>query len=737
MNSSQDVLATLRARKWTVLFGALAIWAVALLLVAQMDPKYRATATLLIETRPNLINDIENNPMAQSTAIPDMAVIRSEVAVLDSDDLKRRLITQLNLFPEEQHSSVGEALRQFFAPTAAVLRGWFLAGRALLGGSADEDTAAPALSPEEQRMARAIEDYNRRLSVFNDSRSNVIALTFTAPDPALAARIANAHVQMYIDDQNAAVGTTLSQMNTSIGTRLAQVRERLATSERALQDFRQQNGLMSAIQAPTLGAQIQDVATQLAQARADEQQRVARLDAARRGVETGRNYGANPDILNSPLVQRLREQEENLVRQQAEVDNRLGPNHPRVQEARVQLGATRAALRAEIERIARSGTDEVASAHSRVASLEQTLARLNQQGGQLDQTEGRLRQLELEVGANRRVYEALYARAQQASVQDTVQIPRSRVVAQAMAPNKPAFPNAPILAIASLFASILLSISIALVRELARRDYRNVIEAANHLHLAPLGVVPRLQRRTPRRLRAAFADRQAYAHALRTILTWTSVGVPEGRHRALLIASAESGEGKTELTINLARVLASTGYRVLVVDADLDRSSLSTALGIQAAAPGEHAMVLRSELGAATLVKAQPRLGFDVLRCMLDDPATSFALGPVIMRRVLTTLKEEYDLVLIDTSAITQSQDALVLGEFADAAIFVVRARKTTRRIARAALEMLRSAQVNVIGTVMTFANGRRSSRRTDTIEHLRTYPRLQGPAAEARSETQ
>jgi hypothetical protein len=41
---------------------------------------------------------------------------------------------------------------------------------------------------------------------------------------------------------------------------------------------------------------------------------------------------------------------------------------------------------------------------------------------------------------------------------------------------------------------------------------------------------------------------------------------------------------------------------------------------------------------------------------------------------------------------------------------------------------MLRSAQVNVIGTVMTFANGSRSSRRTDTIEHLRTYPRLQGP---------
>src|SRR5262249_3511930 len=182
-----------------------------------------------------------------------------------------------------------------------------------------------SLSPEQQRMARAIEDYDRRLRIFNDSRSNVIYLSFTAADPALAARIANAHVQLYIDDQNTAVGTTLSQMNTSIGARLAQVRERLTASERALQEFRQQNGLMSAIQAPTLGAQVQDVATQPAQARADEAQRASRVDASRRAIETGRNYGANPDILGSPLIQRLREQEETLSRQQAEVDNRLGP----------------------------------------------------------------------------------------------------------------------------------------------------------------------------------------------------------------------------------------------------------------------------------------------------------------------------------------------------------------------------------------------------------------------------
>jgi uncharacterized protein involved in exopolysaccharide biosynthesis/MinD-like ATPase involved in chromosome partitioning or flagellar assembly len=725
MNSSQDVFSTLRARKWTVVFGALAIWAVALLILANLEPKYRATATLLIETRPNVINDIENNPTANSSAVPDMAVVRSEVAVIDSDDLKRRLIQQLNLL-EERRSPVMEALKSFFAPTAAVIRGWVGAGRAMLGGS-DEETPS-SLSPDEQRMARAVEDYDRRLRIFNDSRSNVITLTFTAPDPALAARIANAHVQMYIEDQNTAVGSTLTQMNTSIGARLTQVRERLTTAERALQQYREQNNLMSAVQPPALGAQIQDISTQLAQARADEAQRVSRVDAARRALETGRNYGASADILGSPLVQRLREQEENLQRQQAEVDNRLGPNHPRVQEARVQIGATRAALRGEIERISRTANDELVVARSRVASLEQSLQRLQQQGGQIDQTEGRLRQLELEVGANRRVYEALYARAQQASVQDTVQIPRTRVVAAASPPHLASFPNMPIMAVASLIAAMLLSTGIALMRELGRRDYRNVIEAANHLHLAPLGVVPRLQRRTPKRLRAAFADRQAYAHALRTILTWTSVGVPEGRHRALLIASAEAGEGKTELTINLARVLASTGYRVLVVDADLDRSSLSNALGIQAIAPGEHAMVLRTELGAATLVKPQPRLGFDVLRCMLDDPATSFALGPVIMRRVLATLKEEYDLVLIDTSAITQSQDALVIGEFADAAIFVVRQRKTSRRVARAALDMLRNAQVNVIGTVMTFANSSRSSRRTDTIEHLRTYPRLQGP---------
>src|SRR5262249_54028629 len=151
-----------------------------------------------------------------------------------------------------------DAVKEFFAPTVAVIRGWVTAAQSMMGGSETEETPSP-LSPDEQRLARAIDSYDRRLRIFNDTRSNRITLTLTPAAPALAARIANAHVQMYIEDQNAAVGSTLSQMNTSIGARLAQVRERLTASEAALQRYREQNNLMTAVQPPALGAQIQDI----------------------------------------------------------------------------------------------------------------------------------------------------------------------------------------------------------------------------------------------------------------------------------------------------------------------------------------------------------------------------------------------------------------------------------------------------------------------------------------------
>jgi capsular exopolysaccharide synthesis family protein len=158
----------------------------------------------------------------------------------------------------------------------------------------------------------------------------------------------------------------------------------------------------------------------------------------------------------------------------------------------------------------------------------------------------------------------------------------------------------------------------------------------------------------------------------------------------IAITSPGAGDGKTVTSINLAGVLArDSSQRVLLVDADLRRSSVSGHLGLDPSTPGLADLIARSPKPLGALIKRPEVCGFDLL------PAGSSAMSVQALFRsdrfakILDEARGLYDYVLLDTPPLAPVFDAAVLARAVDGVIVVVAAGKTPRRLLAVALDLL------------------------------------------------
>jgi capsular exopolysaccharide synthesis family protein len=174
--------------------------------------------------------------------------------------------------------------------------------------------------------------------------------------------------------------------------------------------------------------------------------------------------------------------------------------------------------------------------------------------------------------------------------------------------------------------------------------------------------------------------------------------------KVIAITSPGAGDGKTVTSINLAAVLSrDSNLRVLLIDADLRRSSVTTQLGLEQGAPGLADLIARGRRPLPQLIRRPELCGFDVL------PAGSSAMSVQSLFRsdrfaaVLEQARELYDYVLLDTPPLAPVFDAAVMARAVDGVIVVVAADKTPRRLLAVALELLDPSKV--IGIVFNADN--------------------------------
>jgi Mrp family chromosome partitioning ATPase len=195
-------------------------------------------------------------------------------------------------------------------------------------------------------------------------------------------------------------------------------------------------------------------------------------------------------------------------------------------------------------------------------------------------------------------------------------------------------------------------------------------------------------------------DPRAAEEYNKTAITMISAAADQPLRR-VLIASAQHGEGRTCVALNLACALAQAKQRVLVVDMDLQRPSLHRLLGIEAGKGVAEVVINNLPVGAAT-INVLP-YGFHVLPLRERVENSAEILASPVLREVLDDCEADYDFMLFDSSPLLESKDANLLMKLTQATVMVVRPGKTNAGHLSRAIAPL--PEDNVFGVVLNRAS--------------------------------
>ena len=420
-------------------------------------------------------------------------------------------------------------------------------------------------------------------------------------------------------------------------------------------------------------------------------------------------------MLASPLIHRLREREADVARRVAEMATEYGPRHPKMINIQAELQDIRGRIEAEVEKIVRGLSNEFEVAQAGERTLERNLSNLQEEATRSGAAHGQLRVLEREAAASRALFDTLLARFKEAGGRDEIQHADARIISYADVPALPTWPRKGLVVGAALAVSTFLGVLLVLLLELLDRGFRSSeqiesVTGAGTLSLIPLLAGLRLNRGSPVQY---VLDRPAssFAESLRTLHTGLLLSDVDTAPKSVLITSSLPVEGKTTIAIAMARLIARSGRRVVLVDADLRRSQVAKILELS----NEQGLVEilgTQEASLETVIQHDRDSGLHVLTAgsrSVSNPPDLF--GSSRMRDLISALQHTYDLIVIDSPPLHVVSDSRVLARMVDKTVYVIRWEKTKREVATLGLKQLLESGASVAGVALSMVNVRKNAR--------------------------
>jgi tyrosine-protein kinase Etk/Wzc len=629
--------ALMRRRIW-IIAPTLLAFALSLVAVNLVTPRYKSEARILIDGRENVFMRPSGERNEERNVV-DPEAVTSQVQLLLSRDLAREVIKKNKLGERPEFDPV----LQGFSPLKSLL--------ALFGIGRDPFS----LTPEE----RVLEAYYDRLQAYAVDKSRVIVVEFQSRDPELAARVANSIAEGYLVLQQNARQEQARTASQWLAGEIENLRKKVADAESRVEDFRSKSSLFMGTNNTSLSnQQMGEINTQLNNARALKADAETKARLIREMLQSGKPIEAS-EVLNSELIRRLSEQRVTLRAQLAEQSSTLLDNHPRIKELKAQLADLDRQLREEASKVSRSLDNDARVAGGRVEAMSASLDQLKKQASSSNGQDVQLRALEREAKAQRDLLESYLAKYREANTRETIETGPAdgRIISRASVSNTPAYPKKlPIVLIATL-AALLLSSGLIITGELLRMTAPGVAAAAAVRAPVRAAGVETIDAPKPEAEPQPEAEPEPEVEAA-SIAPEPEAPIAIGEveqlaaelrragadARKVTVLGTASGESIALTTLTLARLMAREA-KVAVVDLAAAAPTLAAvstdpnAPGLAELMQGEATfseIITRDRLSRVNLVSAG-RSGFD--RTQLQSPRVTLAIDALL---------GVYDHVLLD-----------------------------------------------------------------------------------------
>lgn len=707
-----DIARKLWRRKWLVAGVTFLFVLVGGVFAAFLTPRYTAETRLLIGVPDPQVANIE---AVLKTILPNAEITQSEAYVIGSREVAQKVAYRLALDKSPEFNPalppvedwryrlspfrlLGEA-KAFVKDTV----------RGLLIGEEEEEPAGevdPALAEQQYWDAIASAVLNR-VEVTPLNRSHVLGISAESEEPATAARIANAIAEVYIEQQLTRKQRATDRANEWLQTRIKELQDTAQRSERAVEEYRRENGLYETRSDTVIGQQLAALNQDLVAAESDRANAQAKLAQAQ--SVTADNIDSLPAVLQSPLIINLRGQLAQLESHAAELSSTYTAKHPRVRDVEAQLTDTRQKLRAEVQKIARGLQHEAAMAQDRYNRVSARMDQLMGQMGQSNEKTVRLNQLEREAEANRTMLQSLLQRSKETASQQEIQTSNAEIISRATVPLGPSFPPTTLILLLATLAGAGCAVLVAFLVENLDRTFRTADEVEEYTGLPSLALVPTIKTKARHRP-AEHVVRQPhspYTGSLRMLnarLTPHSDNPPPSQ--VLMFTSSLPGEGKSRISSSFSQLMAAEGQRVIVLDLDWKRPSLHRMFN-QPSGVGL-ADLLNGDITPEQAVYRDPASGVHALFAGNVGRMPGNAAWVERLRLLLYTLSRHYDLIVLDTSPCLVAPEVLHLARLADRIVLVVKWASTPKRVVSTGVRTIYGVGGKIAGVVLSQVNARR-----------------------------
>lgn len=638
-------------------FGLIAVW---------LSPrKYESQTMVALETSEQNFSKSQNNNGNTTIITPPVeSILLSQVEVLQSQDLAENILKDLNLVQNPLF--------------------W-------------QGTQKPTNSKRaEQKALMLITD---NLTIRPVGRSLVIEIRYRHANPDIAAMIANRFAELYQEQQVKEKILNARKTALWLGQRMALLNNKLRESARAVEEYRAKEDLIDGAKAEITSQQISDISTQLMQAQAEEagiKARKDRMDAVLQEKKSLDNIG---EVMNSRLIGLLKRDESVLLSQLAQLKSKYGPNHPKILAMQAELGELKAKQSAEMNKITGTVDNELLAIQAKIQILSQNLKSLEDKRHRENHAAIGLRELEREADTNRQLYESFLNRYKENKMLGDIQQPDTKIISMAKVPVLPSGPN-PLLIVAIFnFVGAVLGIFTALFLEQLTVTIRTAEQVQAITGLTVLSTIPKIKNLFDR-YSADYIFENPLSTSAESIrnLCLRIINRIETKPVVLTFTSHEPDESKTILTIWLAKLMAKSGLKVVLLDGNLRKPGLAPHFDIFADYSVSDILLGKKEL---TYIKDRKLENLSVISGLASDLNDISTLSGNNLVQIIQQLKAKNDIVIIDTSSFNIAESQLFTG-IADHCLVTLKWDHTKARALSSISQQMHRDKNIIMGYIIT-----------------------------------
>jgi len=693
------------------LVGAGAGW-----LFAALQPSmYQARTLLDIRSlNENFLNKEGGSTVNPTGDILPESYIQTEIKILTSDSLRKQAVKNLAAPPPASKDE----------QSASFLQSWM--------GKVDGSSV-----PYKTLVA----DAGNRIKVRAVGNTRMVEILCDARDAQLAASVCNGLAQTYMKYNLESRTESTKETGAWLASQLDSVRKRLEKAENDLKEYKGATASSDPGADDTLGQEkLREIQSQLAQS---DNERIARQS----DYEISRNTSANalPLGVDSGSIRELRTHLGDLERQLAEMSSTMTPEHYKVRELQHEIEETKSQIEREHQDVLNRLRANYDLASTKEAKTQAAYARQSAQVAQQGSKSVQTSMIQHDVDSERRLYETLLQKVDEVGLQTAMHTSTISVVDPAVPPGAPYSPKILTSIAVGLFLGSCIGLAFSFIRLKSDRSLHGPGEAAYHLQLRELGVIPSVENRRFRGLlgrsrpliakpvmqsasetivdASALADETslqgrvpvrstAVAEAFFATMNSLLFTIGNANSRVIVMTSPDAGDGKTTVATNLAIALAQIGRRVVVVDGDMRKPRLHQVFDVDPEGGLADLLDESDSIEArpiSELVSATQLPNLFVLPTAVASEGTVAKLHSSRLQGLLERLRREFDVVIVDSPPMLHLSDARVLGSRADGVVLVFRARKTTIEDALAAHDCLSQDGTKVLGTILNDWNARKA----------------------------